>query len=118
MATFTMNVTDTVPKSGQPYLVASSLTDDSCETRATIFVPVPVGQSRYVDITYIGGGSSSTSTISADDTFTLLLNFGLRSTTTSLNTNFTLAVINVRLTAGSSIFYSYQITRTDTGVPC
>lgn len=118
MATFTITVKTIPEKAERPRLDLTSLVDDACETLTTVIVPVPAGQSRHITIDYVNAGTaSSTATISTETNYLLQL-YGAISETPSLNTEFSSAVIHVRLTVTEDIFYSHQIVRTHTGNPC
>lgn len=111
-----ITVKASVSKSEMPYSANSF--SNSCQTSITIRVPVPTGESRYILIDYnndIANNASYTITEETDITLTLT---GAISNDESLNTVFSRANIQVKLTSSSPSYYTKQIVRTHSENEC
>lgn len=116
MAIFTIRVKTDVSISNKPFVKSQSTND--CTTEQTITVPVPSGQTRYIQVDYNNSSASSyVNTINSTTDINLILD-GSISNQTNLNTEFSSVTLRVSLTSNSEIYYSKQLTRTHTGNIC
>jgi hypothetical protein len=111
MAVMTINVQSGVTKDQTPRVL--STTNTTCDTTKTIRVPVPVGETRYIQEIYSPnavGGSSQTYTINTTTDITLTLEGQVDAN--EANNAFYSAYLRVSISALSEIYYTSGITRT------
>jgi len=115
MATMSVSVRSGVPAAQMPYELSRS--EDECETSITIRIPVPAGQSRYVQSFYDSGyttdgtptaAATSTQTINADTDVTVTL---VGQSLTPLDDDEYIASVKVALSASDPWFYTSSIYR-------
>lgn len=119
MAQFTMKVKSSVIKTDYPTVTNEQNTN--CHQSVDVNVKVPAGQTRHITITGIGTASGSqnlTEVISADKTYTLILDAHIDQGNPSNNTNYSTVTINVKLSSSDQMFWTKQINRTHTPNIC
>ena len=115
MATFTIRVSTNINRSNKPSVINEENT--LCFTTFTVRVPVPSGQTRYISVNYLNGGTSYVDTINSTTEITVTIE-GSKSSQSSLNTVFSTGTLRVALTNTSPTYYSKQINREHTGNIC
>lgn len=116
MATFTMVVKSTPGKQWLPFEL-SNVEINNCERTRVIRVPVPPGESRYIQYFVSGIGSTGqqnyTDTITTTTDVQLILT-GCIDPNPALNIYFSSAYLWVSLTASDPVYYQTGITRQHT----
>lgn len=116
MATFTMTVTTNVATDTKPYVIPGSEIDNNCTTSIDIFVPVPSGETRYIEVFSEGLFVTPpyNNTISSD----LLIHLNIDGQYDGVNANLSVVNLVVKLTPFANIYYSKQIRREHSSSMC
>jgi hypothetical protein len=116
MATLTIRVT--VISKDLPYTTDQEET--SCLSTLSVFVPVPSGQTRFIEIASsdVYGIASTSYTINEGSIITIELTGSINQGDPSQNTIFSSSYIKVSIASGQPIYYSKGITRQHTGNIC
>lgn len=116
MATITVRVS--INSKDKPYVTDQEET--SCESNLSVYVPVPTGETRFIEIASnnVYGLASTTYTITESSIVSTLITGNINNGTPELNTVFSSSYIKVSVSSGQPIYYSRGITRQHTENIC
>lgn len=111
-----MTVTTNVARDTKPYIIPGTEMENDCITQVDIYIPVPPGETRYVEIISEGlfVTPATTFTIPSDT----IINIHMEGKYDNYNSEISLVALRVKLNSSTAAYYSKMLRRRHSSSTC